>query len=318
MIASITRPYCQKVLPLVYDDSLSYYEVLCKLRAKINEVIDVFNSYEEIITELEKALGDLTSMQTDINTLKHQMINVNTTLSEYETVLNNLSKRDNDLQSQIDAIVVKLNGIIDNYNNIIKYVDNAVASVKVENSTAWVRLENYINTELRKLQLEIDRLQKLIDEMPHDVYNPVSGRRLGFDTNNKTIYGDLRYGGFTNAELSEFGLSNDHVASLVYNNRDYALNAKERFKRHYLFSPVSGKWISHANALSELFGTLTNGLTNEEFASLDMTNDEVVALDLTNLEKFLYYDGETGLTNDENSRLFVNNVAGLVGLGKEN
>ena len=25
------RFWCQKVLPLVYDDSLSYYEVLCKI-----------------------------------------------------------------------------------------------------------------------------------------------------------------------------------------------------------------------------------------------------------------------------------------------
>lgn len=33
------RYFCQKVLPAVYDDSLSYYELLCKLTAKINEVI---------------------------------------------------------------------------------------------------------------------------------------------------------------------------------------------------------------------------------------------------------------------------------------
>ena len=33
------RFWCQKVLPLVYDDSLSYYELLCKLVSKVNEVI---------------------------------------------------------------------------------------------------------------------------------------------------------------------------------------------------------------------------------------------------------------------------------------
>lgn len=36
------HPYCQKVLPLVYDNSLSYYEVLCKIVDKINEMINVF------------------------------------------------------------------------------------------------------------------------------------------------------------------------------------------------------------------------------------------------------------------------------------
>lgn len=41
------RPFgfwSQKVLPLVYDDSLSYYEVLSKITFKINEIIDCFNN----------------------------------------------------------------------------------------------------------------------------------------------------------------------------------------------------------------------------------------------------------------------------------
>lgn len=34
---------CNKILPLVYDDSLSYYEVLCKVVAKLNELISDVN-----------------------------------------------------------------------------------------------------------------------------------------------------------------------------------------------------------------------------------------------------------------------------------
>lgn len=36
--------YAQKILPLVYDDSLSYYEVLAKLTTKVNEVITEVNN----------------------------------------------------------------------------------------------------------------------------------------------------------------------------------------------------------------------------------------------------------------------------------
>ena len=32
-----------KVLPLVYDDSLSYYEVLAKVTEKLNDVIEIVN-----------------------------------------------------------------------------------------------------------------------------------------------------------------------------------------------------------------------------------------------------------------------------------
>lgn len=39
MIGKI-RTYCYKILPLVYDQSLSYYETLCRVVDKINEVID--------------------------------------------------------------------------------------------------------------------------------------------------------------------------------------------------------------------------------------------------------------------------------------
>ena len=39
------RYWCQKVLPLVYDDSLSYYEVLCKVVDYINKLIDDENKY---------------------------------------------------------------------------------------------------------------------------------------------------------------------------------------------------------------------------------------------------------------------------------
>lgn len=42
-ISPLTGFYCQKVLPLTYDNSLSYYEQLCKTTHKINEVIQLIN-----------------------------------------------------------------------------------------------------------------------------------------------------------------------------------------------------------------------------------------------------------------------------------
>lgn len=46
--------YCQKVLPLVYDDSISYYEVLCKVKAKLNEVIASQNDLSANVSDFEK------------------------------------------------------------------------------------------------------------------------------------------------------------------------------------------------------------------------------------------------------------------------
>lgn len=41
------RPNCQKILPLAYDNSLSYYEQICKLTHKTNSIIDIINNQLE-------------------------------------------------------------------------------------------------------------------------------------------------------------------------------------------------------------------------------------------------------------------------------
>lgn len=51
------RFWCQKVLPLVYDNSLSYYEVLCKVVDYINNLIDTDREIFEDIEALQKDMA---------------------------------------------------------------------------------------------------------------------------------------------------------------------------------------------------------------------------------------------------------------------
>lgn len=53
------RFWCQKVLPLVYDDSLSYYELLCKVVKYLNNVIELGNANSEAIIQLSKEVEEL-------------------------------------------------------------------------------------------------------------------------------------------------------------------------------------------------------------------------------------------------------------------
>ena len=57
--------WCYKVLPLVYDDSLSYYEVLCKVVNYINKLIEQDKIFGN---ELAKLREDLATVQEWINT----------------------------------------------------------------------------------------------------------------------------------------------------------------------------------------------------------------------------------------------------------
>ena len=50
------RFWCQKVLPLVYDDSLSYYELLCKVVCKLNELAGNQNNLSDEIKQVAQDL----------------------------------------------------------------------------------------------------------------------------------------------------------------------------------------------------------------------------------------------------------------------
>lgn len=54
--------WCQKVLPLVYDDSLSYYEVLCKLVTYVNGLRDDVIKLGEDVSELNKLYNELAKL----------------------------------------------------------------------------------------------------------------------------------------------------------------------------------------------------------------------------------------------------------------
>lgn len=61
------RFWCQKVLPAVYDDSLSYYELLCKVVDYLNTVINKVNGHSDAIAELE---NDVDALQDEFKKFK--------------------------------------------------------------------------------------------------------------------------------------------------------------------------------------------------------------------------------------------------------
>lgn len=62
------KMWCYKVLPLVYDESLSYYEILCKVVKYINNLIDQ-----------DKIIGN------ELNDLKKELDTVNKWIDDFDT-----------------------------------------------------------------------------------------------------------------------------------------------------------------------------------------------------------------------------------------
>lgn len=97
--------WCQPILPLVYDDSLSYYEVLCRVVDYLNQVIENENDISEYLKEIDS----------DIETLKSDIVFIKT---ELEKVKNGdyVSLYLDSIINWIDKNLVELVG------RIVKYV----------------------------------------------------------------------------------------------------------------------------------------------------------------------------------------------------
>ena len=161
------RYWCHKILPLVYDDSLSYYEFLCKMNAKLNEVIDTTNglveAWEHFQAELEKAWQDyksaLTAEWTDYRAemdLKYSTL-VGTVTTEINAMKNDISTFKTDISNQITTFEAKVEGdyaefttrIEEKINTFIAKYNAEIAKIPDEITAqvnAWWQNETNYNT----------------------------------------------------------------------------------------------------------------------------------------------------------------------------
>lgn len=118
------RFWCQKVLPLAYDDSLSYYELLCKVVNYLNNIMSDMNTLSLDVDNINKAYNQLQNYVNDY----FSTLNV-------ETEINNKL----DLMAQNGTLSALIKPLFDKYKTEID------SEVDMQNSKINV-LENRMNT----------------------------------------------------------------------------------------------------------------------------------------------------------------------------
>jgi hypothetical protein len=113
--------WCQIVLPLVYDDSLSYYELLGKVVDYLNKIVDNQNDMSEYLKTLD---SDVETMKNDIIFLKTELEKVKN--GDYASLyLDSLINWiDKNLQELVGRIVKYVFFVIDDdghFNALIPY-----------------------------------------------------------------------------------------------------------------------------------------------------------------------------------------------------
>ena len=112
MIEKVKRPFCAKVLPTVYSESLSYYEELNKLCYKINEVIDAFEELGEGILAEAKAYTD-EAIREGLAGIDEKITEVNQLIDEinenYDSFVNYVNEEFDDLVADVNRQIADIN-----------------------------------------------------------------------------------------------------------------------------------------------------------------------------------------------------------------
>lgn len=132
-------PYwCQKILPAVYDDSLSYYQLLGRILQKYNEVIEIVNKHSETLIDHENRI---TAAEAQIE-LNRQAI---------EALKSELAKLDEQIKqntANIAALTERVNRHDEAIEQIKTWINNASTFLLVNHRAT-------INPSTHDMQLQV-------------------------------------------------------------------------------------------------------------------------------------------------------------------
>lgn len=113
-------PYwCQKILPAVYDDSLSYYQLLGRILQKYNEVIEIVNKHSETLVDHENRItaaeAQIELNRQAIEALKAELAKLDEQVKQNTANIAALTERVNGH----DEAIAALQSWIDNYKTFL-------------------------------------------------------------------------------------------------------------------------------------------------------------------------------------------------------
>lgn len=171
------RFWCQKVLPAVYDQSLSYYEVLCKLAAFLNKMLEELEKMQDNIDALHKAYKDLQDwvnaeiarfeahMEQHFDDLTRELWNrfeeyknnTNTTLqqwfNDYATnTTNNLNKKFNDFVNNANTRIDQM------FNTYTSSTNNEFNTWKTDFTNQYNQWKDEVNGQISNINSNISSL----------------------------------------------------------------------------------------------------------------------------------------------------------------
>lgn len=163
--------WCQKVLPLVYDESLSYEELLCKVVAYLNEVIEGFNGIPEYIQSLvsderlqeilSELLNELEEQIAPWNEQENENATKDMTKGELVWLNNKLYQMTRDILAGDKYVIQGGTGVTPNVTKVT--IEGLIGNLANLTTDEKGNLVGSINELLSKLNVEKGRIDSILD-----------------------------------------------------------------------------------------------------------------------------------------------------------
>ena len=267
-------------VPSVYSNKQSYYEVLCYINYKLNELIDVYNSIEldyktYVDSQLqgvkdyaddniakqstkdraytdEKTQESLNTAKAYSDTLKEE---TDKKLSEISDLIADMQIKISTLESNLKIEETERKGADTNLelkiNAVRTSVDTAINTLRQE----LTAVDNFLLATINKNVKELKQWVKTYYEATYTVHNPWRG----YDTDLQSCINDV-YSVYRPLSMSCTQLDNI-IPEITYvdnenlscNDFDFnGLRVKQYLSDAYMHSPISGRYLKLQDVISEI------------------------------------------------------------------
>lgn len=152
--------WTQRVLPCVFDESLSYVEKINKLEEEFNNLINDYNKFgQNVVTEINTFEEETTNQ---INAFIEQVTNeINTFKSDITNQLNTFETTITNRQNAFETRILKLT------QEFETAINNDIATFKQTITAQQEEFENRVNSD-------INTMQEVVNEIPNTVTTQVN------------------------------------------------------------------------------------------------------------------------------------------------
>lgn len=264
-----TLVYCQNVLPLAFDNSMSYYEFLCAMNCKVNEIIKAINNQNLTMVEFQKLVSQ--EVETFEKYVNDNFSELTTNFNEFKAaLLADFETFQGEMQAEQDTFEQNINtqwttyrtAINQSLSDFASQIDTIAANVAT-NATDISALQNRVTTDEGNITQNASDISTLSGRVTTAEGN-ITQNTSDISENALDIAGlDSRVTTLENATGNMVGRTQPENTTITIDNVTYTAGEGSEYFNNYEGNNKNNAFGSHCAA----FGSSNNVLESNTFAT---------------------------------------------------